>query len=271
MIGLWGFFGILCAVCAVLCAVGFYKFVYFLSIGYGFAVAGGGLFVLIAALTHLTEGTFSWILVVQAVLFFAYGFRLSGFLLIREIKNASYRKTLKEATGDEKKMPVFVKATIWICVAVLYTAQLSPMVFRYVNGRKEDLILPLIGIAISVCGLVLETLADAQKTAQKKENPNMVATKGLYKMVRCPNYFGEIVFWTGVFVAGISVYQTAWQWIVAILALICITYIMFNGAQRLEKRQNGRYGDMPEYQAYTAKTPIILPLLPIYHLVKKEK
>ena len=39
----WTLLGILLAVCAVLCAVGFYKFVYFLSIGYGFAVAGGGL------------------------------------------------------------------------------------------------------------------------------------------------------------------------------------------------------------------------------------
>ena len=36
----WNLLGILLAVCAVLCAVGFYKFVYFLSIGYGFAVAG---------------------------------------------------------------------------------------------------------------------------------------------------------------------------------------------------------------------------------------
>ena len=38
----WSLLGILLAVCAVMCAVGFYKFVYFLSIGYGFAIAGGG-------------------------------------------------------------------------------------------------------------------------------------------------------------------------------------------------------------------------------------
>ena len=39
----WDLLGILYIVCALMCAVGFYKFVYFLSIGYGFAVAGGGL------------------------------------------------------------------------------------------------------------------------------------------------------------------------------------------------------------------------------------
>ena len=43
----WALLGILFAVCAALCAVGFYKFVYFLSIGYGFAVAGGGIAVLV--------------------------------------------------------------------------------------------------------------------------------------------------------------------------------------------------------------------------------
>ncbi|MBE5794736.1 MAG: steroid reductase, partial [Clostridiales bacterium] len=43
----WDLLGILLIVCAVACAVGFYKFVYFLSIGYGFAVAAGGIATLI--------------------------------------------------------------------------------------------------------------------------------------------------------------------------------------------------------------------------------
>ena len=264
----WSLLGILLAVCAVLCAVGFYKFVYFLSIGYGFAVAGGGIAVLVMALVLGTEAPL-WVLLIQAALFLAYGIRLSGFLLVREIKNAAYRKTLKEATGDEKKMPFFVLFTIWVCVAVLYTAQVSPMLFRVTNNTT-GIIAPIVGFAISVLGLVLETVADNQKSAQKKERPDMVATKGLYKMCRCPNYLGEIIFWTGVFVTGVNAYATVGQWITASLAYICIVYIMFNGAQRLEKRQMERYGDNEEYNTYANKTPIIIPILPIYHLNKKK-
>ena len=45
---------------------------------------------------------------------------------------------------------------------------------------------------------------------------------------------------------------------------------MLNGAQRLEKRQDGRYGEMPEYQEYIKKTPIIFPFIPVYSLNKKK-
>ena len=263
----WDLLGILAIVCAVLCVVGFYKFVYFLSIGYGFAVAGGGIAVFIMALVVRTEAPL-WVLLVQAALFLAYGIRLSGFLLVREIKNAAYRKTLKEATGNEKKMPFFVLFTIWVCVAILYTAQVSPMLFRVTNNTT-GVILPVIGFAVSVFGLILESIADKQKSAQKKENPSMVATKGLYRIVRCPNYLGEITFWTGVFISGITAYKTVGQWIMAVIAYIAIVYIMFNGAQRLEKRQMARYGENEEYNAYANKTPIIIPFLPIYHLNKK--
>lgn len=38
------------------------------------------------------------------------------------------------------------------------------------------------------------------------------------------------------------------------------------GAQRLEKRQMARCGENAEYNEYANKTPIIIPLLPIYHL-----
>ena len=267
----WSLLGIILAVCAVLCAVGFYKFVYFLSIGYGFAVAGGGIAILVLALINPTA-TPIWLLLIQAVLFVAYGVRLSGFLLVRELKNVSFKKTdvAKDtlAKNNEKKMPIFVLATIWICVSVLYTAQVSPMLFRYDNA-SSDIIVPLVGVAVSVFGLVLEAVADNQKSAQKKVRPDMVATEGLYKIVRCPNYLGEIIFWTGIFVSGVTTYATVGQWITAVLAYICIVYIMFNGAQRLEKRQMGRYGDNEEYNTYANKTPIIIPLLPIYHLNKK--
>ena len=265
----WGLMGILLGVCAVLCAVGFYKFVYFLSIGYGFAIAGGSVAVLaMVASKGYTQGVM-WLAVLQMVLFVAYGARLSGFLLYREIKSAAYKKTMKEEIGAEKKMPVFVLATIWIFVSVLYAIQLSPMLYRYTNDCK-DFVVPAVGMAISVVGLILESLADKQKSAQKKENPNMVATKGLYKIVRCPNYFGEITFWTGVFVSGITAYKSAGQWIMAVIAYISIVYIMFNGAQRLEKRQMERYGSDKAYNDYADKTPIIIPLLPVYHLNKKK-
>ena len=267
----WSLLGILLAVCAVMCAVGFYKFVYFLSIGYGFAVAGGSIAVLVMYLIDPTN-TPVWIVLVETALFVAYGVRLSGFLLVRELKNASFRKTdvAKDtlAKNNEKKMPVFVLATIWVCVAVLYTAQVSPMLFRVVNN-SSDVVVPVIGFVISIGGLVLESIADNQKSEQKRERPDMVATKGLYRIVRCPNYLGEITFWTGVFVSGVTAYKTAGQWITAILAYVCIVYIMFNGAQRLEKRQMARYGENEEYNEYANKTPIIIPLIPLYHLNKK--
>ncbi|MBQ2767431.1 MAG: DUF1295 domain-containing protein [Clostridia bacterium] len=267
----WSLLGILFAVCAVMCCVGFYKFVYFLSIGYGFAVAGGGIAVFVMYLLNPTA-TPIWIVLVQMFLFIAYGARLSGFLLVRELKNVSFKKTdvAKDtlAKNNEKKMPIFVLVTIWLVVAVLYVAQVSPMLFRFDNG-SADIIVPIVGFVISIFGLILESIADNQKSAQKKARPDMVATEGLYRIVRCPNYLGEIIFWTGVFISGITAYATAGQWITAVVAYICIVYIMFNGAQRLEKRQMARYGDNEAYNTYANKTPIIIPLLPIYHLNKK--
>lgn len=268
----WNLLGILLAVCAVLCAVGFYKFVYFLSIGYGFAVAGGGITVLILYLIHPTETPLLLVLL-QMALFVFYGVRLSGFLLVRELKNASFRKTdVAKNTltkNNEKKMPFFVLVTIWVSVSVLYTAQVSPMLFRIVNN-STDWLLPLIGIAISLAGILLESAADTQKSKQKKLRPDMVATEGLYRIVRCPNYLGEIIFWTGVFISGITTYASVGQWITAVVAYLAIVYIMFNGAQRLEKRQMARYGDNEEYNTYANRTPILLPFVPLYHLNKKK-
>ena len=76
-------------------------------------------------------------------------------------------------------------------------------------------------------GIILESSADFQKSQAKKINQNRFCDKGLYKIVRCPNYLGEVLFWTGVFISGINILVSPLQWISAILGYICIVYIFY--------------------------------------------
>ena len=262
----WTHLSIFFALSLLVCLCGFKKYVYFMSIGYGFSVAIIGAAMAVMGLMG-SYGTLTLAHYIQFALFVIYGFRLSGFLLIREIKNAAYRKTLAETTGSE--VPVFVKFFMWLTMGVLYVAQTSGVAFRLFNEAGSSAI-QWVGIAISAFGIGLEAIADKQKSAQKAKRPDMVATEQLYKIVRCPNYFGEILFWTGVTVSALDCLKGAGQWITVIIAYILIVFIMFNGAQRLEKRQMARYGNNPEYKAYADKTPIIIPLLPVYHLNKQN-
>ncbi len=244
---------VLALVCGVLSAIGFYKFVYFLSIGYGLAISGVGITLIIMFSKSLTIGCLA-----QCLLFIVYGIRLSGFLIVRELKSTTYRNTLEETTKTEKPMPLFVKFSIWICVIALYVAQTSPVYYRLSNNLPQG-ILPWVGALIMAVALIIETISDMQKSTAKKQNPRRFCDTGLYRFVRCPNYYGEILFWTGVFISGFGALKGAWQWIIATMGYILIIYVMFSGAKRLEIRQNKNYGQNEEYQAYVKKTPILLP------------
>ena len=255
---------VLLLVAAALCAIGFYKFVYFMSVGYGLAVGGIGAAIFIIA---LIRGNLTPVMAVLSLLLLVYGIRLGGFLLVREIKSAAYRKTLNAQTG--KPVPLFVKIFMWIFMAVLYVMETSAIWYREAAAPDGPQLTAWIGALIMLCGILLEALADRQKSAAKKIDPNRPAMDGLYKFSRCPNYFGEITFWTGVFISGWGVLKGG-QWIVAILGYLMILGIMISGAQRLEKRQNKNYGHMPEYRAYVEKTPILVPFIPVYHLIKEK-
>ena len=90
---------------------------------------------------------------------------------------------------------------------------------------------------------------------------------GLFRLVRCPNYLGEMIFWTGVFLSGIGAVR-GWQWLVCLLGYGGIIFVMFSGARRLEVRQNKNYGKDPEYQKYVKTVPILLPFVPLYSVEK---
>ena len=93
---------------------------------------------------------------------------------------------------------------------------------------------------------------------------------GLYRIVRCPNYLGEMIFWTGVLFTAFGAVSHWGQWAVILVGYIGIIFVMFSGARRLELRQDKNYGNDPEYQEYVKTIPILLPFTRIYS-VKKYK
>lgn len=253
---------ILLGVALAVSSMGFKNYVWFISLGYGFSIAAEGVAMLIIYRESLTLAT-----VILAALLIVYGFRLSGYLAIRGAKSASYKKHMTTEIKDGKTVPFGVKVAIWVTCAILYLTQVLPILYRFAN-RAIDSVTSYVGIGIMAVGLILETAADIQKNQAKKKNPRRFVDTGLYRIVRCPNYLGEMIFWTGVFVSGIGALSGFWQWCLAIVGYLGIIYVMFSGARRLEIRQNKNYGNDAEYQAYVKKVPILLPLIPLYSVEK---
>ncbi len=255
-------FWILFGAAMLISAIGFYKYVYFISLGYGFSIAGLG-----AIMLFMFRQGLSWGTIAACVLFILYGLRLSGYLLIRELKSASYRNKMKTEIKDGKTMPFFVKCAIWVTCGALYVTQVVPVYYRLLNEKTTDRVL-IAGIVIMSFGLIFESVADIQKNSQKKKNPKRFCDKGLYRFVRCPNYLGEMIFWTGVFVSGCNILTGVGQWVLALIGYLGIIFVMFSGARRLELRQNRTYGNDPEYQKYVKKVPIMVPFIPLYSVAK---
>ena len=253
------------AVSLAVSAVGWKYFIYFFSIGYGYGITA-----LAATLLIMYKDVVTWPTLVLCALLVVFGCRLGTYLLVREHKAAAYRKILYDPSLQQKK-PLGVVLMVWLFCALLYVLQVSPVAFRLANtaaGAEVSDLWAWIGAAVIFCGMLLEALGDAQKSAAKRRNPNRLVDTGLYRIVRCPNYLGEVVIWTGVLLSGIGASLAVWQWVVAAIGYVGILYVMFSGARRLELRQNEVYGSDPEYQAYVRRTPILIPLLPIYSVVK---
>lgn len=249
---------VLLAITLAVSAIGFKKYVWFISLGYGFSIAAEG----VALLLMFPQSPLS---AFACVLFIVYGCRLGGYLAFREVKSGSYSKHMK---GEIKQdVPVGVKIAIWITCAVLYLLQVLPVMYRLSNGAADSIWLG-VGVAVMLCGIVLESSADLQKNAAKKKNPNRFVDTGLFRIVRCPNYLGELVFWTGVILSGIGAVSGIGQWVLSLLGYLGIVYVMFSGARRLEIRQNKNYGSDPEYQEYVKSVPILIPFVPLYSVEK---
>lgn len=247
---------------------GFWKSLRLSRISYGFSIAAMAMVLLAAGVAGASPVT-----LVEACLLALFGLRLGIFLSMRESRPSfrAYRESEGEQPGSED---LFRRLVVWLAAAALFTALFIPLLSRFALealGFVDPLpALGHAGIAVTALGIIIEAMADAQKARAKKAAPESYCASGLFKVVRCPSYFGELLVWTGNLLAGAAMIRGHVAWILAGAAYLAIVYFMLSAARHLEIGQEARYGSDQAFRTYTRSVPLLLPFIPLYSLKKNR-
>jgi len=159
--------------------------------------------------------------------------------------------------------PRFLVAWTLQAVWVIFTASAALVIITTPDAPPLDLFF-WAGAALWVIGFGFEVVADEQKRRFKADpaNAGRFITSGLWSWSQHPNYFGEILLWTGILVIALPL-LSGWSWLV-VLSPLFVTLLLtkVSGINLLDAIARKRWGDDPAWQSYTANTPVLLPRPP---------
>ena len=194
-----------------------------------------------------------------AVLVVVWAARLGSFLFRRVVAQGSDRRF------DEIKTSFLRFFVTWTLQGVWVSFTMGAALAAITSDRSVPLgPLGWAGLALWVGGFGMEVVADQQKAhfRSRPENEGRFIASGLWSWSRHPNYFGEIALWTGVAVLALPA-LAGWQY-VTLLSPVFVAFLLIkvSGLPQLEGRADAKWGGDPEYEAYKAETPVLVPRPP---------
>lgn len=113
----------------------------------------------------------------------------------------------------------------------------------------------LIAFLVTVAGITIESLADRQlRKHLKKGREAPFLSAGLWKYSRHPNYFGEVLFWIGLFIFSLANHSIIW-WTVPGPVVILLMFF-FISVPMIDKRMLQRRRG---YRDYYKRTSGLIP------------
>jgi len=118
-------------------------------------------------------------------------------------------------------------------------------------------VLNVLCILLILGAIAIETVADFQRRNNISHKDGEVYQKGLWAWSRHPNYFGEIMFWVGLYLYAFA-QNDAHYW-TGIGALAMLLLFVFISIPMMEKRQ---LKDKPGYADYQKRVSVLVPRPP---------
>jgi len=182
--------------------------------------------------------------------------RLGTFLYKRIVKSGE-DKRFKEI---KKSLPKFLMA--WTLSALwVFLTTVNAITIIALNPQEPLGTFFIIGSGLWILGFSFEAVADWQKErfSGLPENRDKFITQGLWSISRHPNYFGEIVLWTGIAIISLPL-LSGWQLVTLVSPLfVFILLTKISGLPFLEDKAEKKWGNDKNYIEYKNKTPVLTP------------
>jgi steroid 5-alpha reductase family enzyme len=210
----------------------------------------------VLAVFGLTQSTVKPAHVIIFTCVILWALRLGGFLLMR------IRWMKKDRRFDGMREHFWLFLRFWVLQGFTVFVVMLSSIKLFQNTTPAINLLSIFGLLVFLAGLVVESTADLQKFAFNKnpKNKDMWISTGIWSKSRHPNYLGEMMVWTGLFIFTLPSLQ-GWNILVASLSpLFIITLLLFvSGIPLLEKSADKKWGNNQSYQTYKQSTPVLLP------------
>ena len=196
---------------------------------------------------------------VIAVLVAVWALRLGSFLFVRVKQDGSDGRFDELKFSFPRFLMTWTIQGLWVFLTLAAALAAMTVATSVPMGT-----LAWVGVVVWVVGFGIETTADAQKRAFKRDpaNAGRFITTGVWAWSRHPNYFGEITLWVGIALIAAET-LSGWRWVTMISPVFVFVLLNFiSGVPLLESRGKKRWGADPEYQAYKARTPVLVPRPP---------
>ena len=217
---------------------------------------------LVGSLTYIATVSLAYFSVenktmIDSIIYFyvmVWALRL-GIYLFRRVRNDG-----KDVRFEKAKRHFLWFLQYWMGQALWVSLTACAAIIAILSPEDDTLpVLAMVGMGLWLSGFTIESIADYQKRAFRKENNPSEAFihTGLWARSRHPNYFGEITLWTGIAVIALNT-LTGIEYITLISPVfVYILLTRMSGVNMLERIADERYGHLEEYKKYKEYTPVL--------------
>ena len=182
--------------------------------------------------------------------------RLGTFLYIRIVKSGEDKRFREIKKSLPKFLMTWTLSALWV---FLTTANAVTIIVLNQHAALD--LFFIAGFSLWVLGFAFEAVADKQKKSFSEipENKDKFITLGLWSISRHPNYFGEIVLWTGIAIISLPL-LSGWQFLTLVSPVfVYLLLTKISGLPFLEEKAEKKWGNDKKYLEYKNNTPILIP------------
>ena len=182
--------------------------------------------------------------------------RLGIFLYIRIVKSGEDKRFREIKKSLPKFLMTWTLSALWV-----FLTTVNAVTIIILNQHANLDVFFIAGLFLWVLGFSFEAVADKQKKnfSEIPENKDKFITLGLWSISRHPNYFGEILLWTGIAIISLPL-LSGWQFLTLVSPVfVYLLLTKISGLPFLEEKAERKWGNDKKYLEYKNNTPILIP------------